>query len=981
MAGRGHKVDIVVGVKDQASRALRGIQNSVSGMSRHFNTIGTHMGAFNRNLDTTISKMDRLANSMYKFNMYTSALQRGIGTIGAIGVGVGGGVAYQGTQKALDFDYKSRIMQSRMETTDGVRREINDYILGTLNNSVSFTPSQLADMGIVLGAAGVSNTSDMKSMMKTTSYFSEAVDAVPEQAAEMVISAAKGFGISMDNSGTITDKLTVALNKSLLHVEEMPHAIGELAGRANMFGQSLDSSLVALMTMRDQGMSAAQGSQDFLHALRQASRIGNDKVLFKRTQSYFDELGITNAIFDKDTRQLKEFPELISDIEQAMIKQNFVNPKYNVTNDKEYRKFISDNGGVAPSDFWDSEKAMPMITRVFGAAGQAPILMGLQSKYEEIDKATGEKTGEIFYGSEALKKMYQEVKNSDGSVDNVHGIIAQSGTFNLEVLQGAWEAAQIKLLDGIIPLISTGSSLLTDFISGKSSNKKENGFDTFRGAISETSENFRKSGNTTTAEVVDTVGNFAVDSAQISTVMPKMFKQIGKSFNENILKADWGSSIIEFPWKIIENGIAFVTDLVKANESFNEAVAKLPERLQDPAKLIETLTKGGLVLLVSGAIVKVVELTLRTAATALEGIKLGANFTKAIKKILLGSVDDVTPGKGGSIIEKALGKNATINANIVNVYGKAINGGTGADIPDGGAGKSKKGGKTTTPNGNKGGKGLLNNPVTKNVLKSPYTWGALAGASIIGGSAWGWSKWDGSYGGTEAKAIRGVPAQEKSNEEVIREIQNSNKFTKENVEGVTNYIKSEFTPEAREAKQAAKNAEIKVGKLKEMFESQQLGKESPMPDITPEIRSQLGNLTTSTVSAVNQGFSNVSNGTSTAVLNGMNVIGTQTGAAVSSSMNNFTTPALSIIGSGIGNIESKTSGITPSIISGFNTANSRLQNIRLNNNVSVNVQPPRVNISGNIKQYLSVDAGQSSTFQTKSDRRMSMMNARRLGWN
>ena len=274
-----HKVEIVVGVKDLATKALANVGKAAGNIGKGFTAAQGQLAAFSRNLDATVSKLDKMANSMYKFNMHTADLQRNIRNVGLVTGGAAGAVAYTGMKDTLAFDYKSRTMQSRMGVGNNVRKEIEDYVLSDLNLKVAFSPTEIMDMGVTLGQGGVSSKKDMQAMMKTTSYFAEAVDAVPDQAAEMIIAAAKGFNISMENSTQITDKLSVALNNSLLGVDEMPHAIGELAGRASMYGQTFDSSLTALMTMRDQGMGAAQGSQDLLHSLRQASRAGNDEVL------------------------------------------------------------------------------------------------------------------------------------------------------------------------------------------------------------------------------------------------------------------------------------------------------------------------------------------------------------------------------------------------------------------------------------------------------------------------------------------------------------------------------------------------------------------------------------------------------------------------------------------------------------------------------------------------------------------------------
>lgn len=933
-----HKVEIIVGVKDLASKALGNVGKAASQIGKGFTAAQSNLNAFSRNLDATVSKLDKMANSMYKFNMHTADLQRNIRNIGVVGGAAAGAVAYTGMKDTLAFDYKSRTMQSRMGVGNDARKQIEDYVLNDLNLKVAFDPTQIMDMGVQLGQGGVSNTADMKSMMKTTSYFAEAVDAVPEQAAEMIIAAAKGFNISMENSSSITDKLSVALNNSLLGVDEMPHAIGELAGRANMYGQSFDSSLVALMTMRDQGMHAAQGSQDLLHGLRQASRAGNDEVLFKRTKGYFDSLGIDDGIFDKSTRKLKEYPELIADIEKAMIKSGNTNPKYNIKNEEDYQKFLAKNGGKAPDDFYDSMKAMPLISKIFGAAGMAPVLMGLQSKYEEVDKETGEKTGEVFYGAEALKKMYGNVKNSDGAVDDTHAIIAESGTYNLEVLKGAWQATQIKMLDGLVPILSTGAQGLTSFLSGGKSGNT--GLKDFEVAIKEAAQNFRDEGNTGMGNAVQKGGDMLVGGAKIAQTMPPLFQQFADAFSENFVKGDWASGIISFPMSIIENSLGFIKDILSANKEFNALVNDLPDNLQDPAKLIETVTKGASVLVLSGAIVKIVELGLRTASAAIKGIKFAVNIKDIITKGLTG-------GKTGGGLGNILGKNMNINANVVNVNGKVVNG--GGDGPDIGGGG--KGGKTP------GGKPSIGGTL-KSFGKNPIGLGILGAGALAAGSAWGWSKWKGDMGGTNAKAIRGE-VQQGDGGKAVAALAKENKITSKNVSGLASYIKKLEGGKGKSEDWKAPVAEIT----------------SSVRNLEPVLNNGLNGITTVT----NQGVGNISNVTSTGIstMGGTLSSGVSTIAAATGS---GTTAVASAAASGASQLAASASGVNGSIISGFGVANSRLQNIRLQNHTNVNVAAPNVSISGNIKQFLTVrSAGPKAYNSSNAKTPMDAQIARRMG--
>lgn len=934
MAMGNNRVEIVVGVQDLASRALGNISRSVSNMSRDMNRVGSIFGSLNRTLDTSIAKLDKMANSMYKFNMYTSDLQRNIKNIGLIGGAVAGGIAYHGIQNTLDFDYKTHTMQSRMMGSNDVRRQIEDYILKDLNLKVGYSPNQIADLGIVMSQAGVSNVPDMKKMLENTTYFSEAVGGIPDQMGEMMISAIKGWNLSMDDSSEVADKLTLALNNSLIHVEELPHAIGQLAGRANLYGQSLDSALVALMSARNQGLPSAQAAQNMLHGLSQASRAGNDEVLYKRTKGYFDSLGIDHGIFDKDTRKLKEFPELIADIEKAMIKQGFTNNKYGIKTHEDFQKYIKDNGTL-PDDIWDSMSAAPLLTKVFGKAGIAPILMGMQTKWEEVDRNTGEKTGEVYYGSEALKRMYDMIKNSQGATKETHAIIEDSAKFQLNVLSGAWQAVQENFMRNLLPVLKTSAKELTSWIlptdNTKFNNfgpqideghvKKLSGLEKFDLAIKESAENFRKEGHGTVADTLELLGDKAINGIKIGSTMPPMVNQITESFNENIIGAEWGSNIIEFPIHLVKNGIKFINDLASSSEEFKAAVEKLPTDLQDPAKLIETLAKGGIILLVTGAIVKVIELGVRGVSTVLKGAKLGVELAQSIGNWLKG-----VSANGGNNPASSLNKNMNIKANIVNVYGPGGAGGTG----------NTPGGVVTTTGGSGAGS----------------KWGKFfKGAGLFGAGLIAYDIYSGVTGGNsvikDGLELAGNKALGTKSEKQIEEIHEIIKNPAKHIPKDTEL--APYTPQFED-------------KVKDLFTPKV--EKSPAVFKLPEVKIQA-------LDKFDQMLININNNAKNKTEQNMK--------KQEDFINNHSQL--------ISDFRENSSLISSHIMEGFNSANQKLQNIKLNNQVSVQMPPAQITINGNIKEHINSVSVSGTNTKSVIDNGPNIgltasrtLMARRLGW-
>lgn len=1125
MATGNHKVEIIVTARDLATQSLRNVEAAVGGLGRGFTGINTFFTGFRNNLDTSIRKLDRLANSLYRFNMYTSNIQRNLTAIGTLGGLAAGAVAYQGVTRAVGFDHTSRVMQSRMNVSDNVREEVERFVLDDLNMRVSFTPGEIMDMGVIFGQSGVANANDMKALMDATTYFSETVDAVPEQAAEMIIAAAKGFNISMEDASSITDKLTMAVNSSLLHVEEMPHALGQLAGRAALYGQTLDSSLVALMASRDQGLSAAQASQNLLNGLRQISMIGNEMALYPRRKQFFTELGVDTSFFDEEKAQLKEFPEIIKSLEKTMVDNDFINERY-----RDQIKSFSDfeklrDSGELPADFWDSQQAAPLLTRVFGAAGMTPIMMGLQTQFEEVDPETGE-TVATYYGSRALDKMQERVANSEGETKRTHAVVEESAQFQLEVLKGAWEATQIKFLDGTLPLIKAISGELTSWFMGEEPGERQihgldkpqmigpdeptSRIDRIEQAILDTAENFREEGHTTTANIIETVGTGIMDVTRIGSTTGPLFSQFGTAFKDNFISAEWGSNILEFPWHMVENGIGFIKDVLSANEEFNALVQQLPENLQNPAKLVESLSKAGLTMLVTGAIVKVIELGVRGVSTALKVGKLALDLSTYIVDMVKNALGLGSGESPGDLADDLLGNTANINADVVNVYGKTINDKTGGKDgkgdgkktppviygPDGKPVEDNKGGGNKTPpviygpdgepiESEKDKKDSGGNKSRKNKMpKIPVGAGGLLDilttlslGTYLGGLAGDYILWDSENRGPMKRVLEAVSPYRRPGETYdgyLRDTSNIPKNTelkpnnksqprqqvgeygiyggRDNTgryglygEGAPSQAilqqkdnnKSQTNNKQEIRRNVTREVNLKTKSLEgNLFKEIDNSKNETKRDISTTKKSvadvgqavistarlQGGYITknSSNISAVSAGLSNFKdvstreidgakksvvrmdhevNATKTFAIGGITSIGSslvghreETKSSIGalnaglSSHREHTLGGFSSLTEGLRSTDSKIGNVSNSIIDGFAVANQRLQNVRVDNQVNVNVPPANITINGNVREHItSVNQSRPNTTVSRpsTPRRTptpTQLGARRFGW-
>jgi TP901 family phage tail tape measure protein len=692
---KNHIVEIGVYVKDKATDSLKRISQESKKMTGSFKNIGTSLGAFNRNIDTITTRMDKMANSFYRFNMYSSSMLRNMRNIGVITAGIGAAVGVDSAKKAIDFEYETYKMQTRMglkgKKGDETRKDIAKYMLD-LNKEVSLNATEVAGMGTILGAAGINNAPDMKSMLKTTSYFSEAVDSDPAEAARMIVTATKGWDLSMKDSMNTADKLTVALNESMLDVAELPHAIGELAGRAKALGQGMESSLVALMVAKDQGLDSSQAAQDFTHGLGRIAQAARTDLMTKKQKEYFEKGGIDTSFFDQERKTLKSYPEIVASFEKSMRNLGFM------PNKEEFYKQVQENGGHIPDGLINMMEAQPLIQKIFGKAGMMPIIQGLQARYQDTD-AEGNPIGQAYYGSDALLKMHEKLLKSGGAVSEQHKKIMETTKKSLEQLGGSWENAQIKIGDNFLPLIKAVSNELqqvadgpaTDFWTLESNFGKNNSFDLINKSIDETAERLKKT-NPTLAEFVKNTGHIAVNATRVSTSLGPTITQVGNAANKDLLQADWGDNIFTMPFKAIKNGAKFAWDVTRGNEQSDNEINQLPKELQNPAKLTRMLIQGGVVLMITGAVVKVIELGIRGVSLALKGTKVATSLTKSIIDLVTGGFSKDSFGKAAQTLKQ----NMAINANIVNVNGKVVNG--GGSIPGGGSNGPITGGPPSSKN-------------------------------------------------------------------------------------------------------------------------------------------------------------------------------------------------------------------------------------------------------------------------------------------
>jgi hypothetical protein len=324
--------------------------------------------------------------------------------------------------------------------------------------------------------------------------------------------------------------------------------------------------------------------------------------------------------------------------------------------------------------------------------------------------------------------------------------------------------------------------------------------------------------------------------------------------------------------------------------------------------------------MVTGAVVKTIELGIRGVSIALKGTKLATNLTTSILGLITGKE------KGTGVIGKALGQNMAIKANIVNVYGGVVNGKGGAPVPGGGTVTTVE--REAQQAAQKG--GLL-----KRVL--PYGTMALKYGVPL------------AIAGDVASGAMGGPS-----------------ITKKIVQSQYNPLNNQSDKKIDEMYHIMKDPSSYTGP-----------RNTELKGNSSFVKPKMAHSKTNAATDRNSILSKNTPDSNYLVRKIMSLFPKNQPNSSKEFMNNYN--------EAIKKLPENTYVLSGAIVKGFNNANDKLQNLKLNNAIDIVVQPPQVNISGTMDaSTIKVETTGSTSFQKRenssSRNRGYEIMQRRIGW-
>lgn len=189
-------------------------------------------------------------------NIQSHALSVGKAIAGAAGLG---SIIYVGAKVADAFKSYEDSMQ-KVKVVSGATGEefekLKELARG-LATETEFSADSIAQAMYELSSAGLS-AADQATVLPAVLDLATAGGLELADAAETVMKSLSGFGLAGTEATHVTDVLATAVNKSMLHFEDLSLSMKYIAPIAGATGQSIEDMTAALAIMSDAGVRGEQ---------------------------------------------------------------------------------------------------------------------------------------------------------------------------------------------------------------------------------------------------------------------------------------------------------------------------------------------------------------------------------------------------------------------------------------------------------------------------------------------------------------------------------------------------------------------------------------------------------------------------------------------------------------------------------------------------------------------------------------------------
>lgn len=364
-------------------------------------------------LDKLKDKVDETDNAVKKFSPKQMMAAGGAIT----GIGLSGAFALRkATISASEFQKAMAqvkgVTGADEETMRGLTRAAEEMVLKT-----GRAPVETAQAMYELASAGGSVESVLKGAEPVLDLAALGELSVAD-AAKSAIAGVSAFGMTADKTRYLVDLLAASSRVSMVHMNEFPMVLGQMASAGQLAGYSAGQTVAAFSLMRNSAGTAQQATETLRQTLRGLAT-ATSKEAIKAQQEIGKVLGRNFSVFDASTGKVRGLVGIVADLAEAYEKAN---PEQKVMMSQQLQQ-IANMGGITG-------------------------IMKMMSATVETN------TGEVLKGADALRWMEKQMENVSGESEAFAKTIKAEWGFFRTWMQNMGELFLVKFGQPLIEMLN-----------------------------------------------------------------------------------------------------------------------------------------------------------------------------------------------------------------------------------------------------------------------------------------------------------------------------------------------------------------------------------------------------------------------------------------------------------------------------------------------------------------------------------------------
>lgn len=363
-----------------------------------------------------------LGNFSQRMSSLSSNVPGAVKTIGASMMAVGAATTAMGVKSLKSYGQFEQSLNQAAVVAGGTAKDISGLsdVANKMGADLPLDAQQCADAMVEMARNGAS-VGQIKEQFPPIAQAATAAGADIKATAGTVQESMNIWGDSLKSPQQAAAILVQTANASNASIEDMGQALATIGGTASNSHISMQVTAESIGLLTNKGFSAAQASLDLNHAIMQM------QAPSKMAKDAMTELGVS---FVDSSGKLKQFPQILSELNSAMAK---LNPDEKA---KKLKAMFGQSGMQA---------ILPLMDSVKNKTNDAKVSWDAYAKEQEKAAGSTKKA------TASLKDQANEMQKNIGS--------------NIEQLGGNWEALRNKSMQSVQningSMITNANNMLT----------------------------------------------------------------------------------------------------------------------------------------------------------------------------------------------------------------------------------------------------------------------------------------------------------------------------------------------------------------------------------------------------------------------------------------------------------------------------------------------------------------------------------------